>query len=243
MTVTKNDNDNVLPVNLQTVPKLTSTNSKLFIVLVLSIILNIAFGFWLDNAQSRAEKNREIMFVKMYPNGTWDVEYLESGNEADFFPITIDKLLSDYVVNRWGVDPHNVSRDYGHAIVFMNDEVKNNFLGTDKKQFNARKKVTEYTDRGWREKIKIRFMDHFDIAEGTFVNGNSDIYRTNVFITRTITDGTGNQKGKPKSEVVNLHWRLKSVKELKQYTRDELRANPIGIEIIVDEITADISSK
>lgn len=234
--------DDIPPKIDPTQPKLVSINTKLYVVLVLSIVFNLIQGFWINAANTRAENNTELLFVKMYPNGTWDVEYRKSGNEADFFPITIDKLIQDYVEARYGVTPGFMRREYGFSALFMSDQLKGWFVGNGENQFNAPKKAQEFDKTDITEEIKIRFVDHFDVANGVFVHGNSDMYRTNVFIERTLKNRYGQQQGEPIQEVVNLHWRIKSVKELKGLSRDDLRANPIGLEIIKDKKVLDIST-
>lgn len=221
---------------------LSSVNTKFFLALILTIILCIFQTIYINSANERAVANTEVIYIKMYPNGTWDVEFRKSGDEADFFPLTIDKLIHDYVEARFGKRASNVRRDYGFSIIFMSQPLADNFVGTGPNQFNASKKAEEIEKKKWDEEIKIRFTDHFDVSSGVFVSGNSDIYRTNVFITRTIKNAQGVQQGDPIQEVVNLHWRLKSKKELQKFTRDELRANPVGLEIIEEKINLDVST-
>ena len=98
-----------------TVPKLASMNTKLFVALLLAIIAIIIQSFYINAANKRAEMNTELMYVKMYPNGSWDVEYRESGTEADFFPLTIDKLIQDYVEARYSVRPGQMRREFGSS--------------------------------------------------------------------------------------------------------------------------------
>ena len=229
------------PVIDPTVPKLASMNTKLYVALLLALVVIVAQGFWIHAANSRAENNTELMFVKMYPNGSWDVDYRESGVEADFFPLTIDKLIQDYVDARYGVTPGIMRREFGFAALFMSPQLQGWFLGTGKRQFNARQIAADLDESSMTENVDIRFVDHFDISKAVFVRGNSDLYRTNVFIERTIIDSTGHPQGEPIKEVVTLHWRIKSVNELKGLSRADLRANPIGLEIMKDKKVLDVS--
>jgi len=239
--VIKPTDDDIPPVIDQTAPRLVSINTKLYVVLLLSFVFNIIQGFWINSANKRAETNTELMFVKMFPNGTWDVEYRKSGNEVDFFPLTIDKLIHDYVKARYEVLPDSMRRNYGLALLFMSPGLGNKFVGNGDGQFNAPLKAKEFKERGLTELIKIRLVDHYDVSNGNFVRGNSDIYRTNVFIERTTENSEGQRQGDPVFEVIGLHWRVKSIKELEKLTAEELRANPIGVEIIRDDISLDIS--
>ncbi len=239
--IIKPTDDDIPPVVNETTPKLVSINSKLYVLLVLSIIFNLLQGFWINSANTRAETNTELMFVKMYPNGTWDVEYRKSGNEADFFPLTIDKLIQDYVIARYNVIPGIMRREYGFSATFMGPQLKEWFTGAGQGQYNAPEKAEELNSAKISEEVNIRFVDHFDVTTGVFVKGNSDIYRTNVFIERIKKNNLGQQQGEPINEVVTLHWRLKSVKELKGLSRDDLRANPIGLEVIKDTKVLDVS--
>jgi len=225
-----------------TVPKLVSINTKIYVLLILSLVFNLIQGFWINSANQRAETNTELMFVKMYPNGSWDVEYRNTGQELDFFPLTIDKLLQDYVEARFGVHPESIRRDYGFSLVFMSEALAQNFSGSGKGDYNAAKQAEVLAKAGKTEEIRVRFVDHFDVAHGVFVHGNSDIYRTNIFVVRTIKNALGQQEGDPIEQVVNLHWRIKPTSDLKHSTRDELRANPIGLEIIREKINLDRST-
>jgi len=233
--------DKRLEIN-DTVPKLVSMNTKIYVLLILSLVFNLMQGFWINSANQRAETNTELMFVKMYPNGSWDVEYRNTGQEMDFFPLTIDKLLQDYVEARFGVKPESIRRDYGFSLVFMSEALAMHFSGSGNGQYNAAKQAEALAKLGKTEEIKVRFVDHFDVANGVFVHGNSDVYRTNVFIERRIKNALGQQEGDPIKQVVNLHWRIKATADLKQSTRDELRANPIGLEIIREKINLDRST-
>lgn len=233
--------DDIPPVINDSVPKLVSINTKLYLVLVLSIGMNVLQGFWINQANIRAETNTELMYIKMYPNGTWDVEYRKSGTEADFFPLTIDKLIQDYVIARYNVTPGIMRREYGFASMFMAPDLKEWFTGAGQGQFNAPEKAEDLNSATIKEEVKIRFVDHFDVSTGVFVQGNSDMYRTNVFIQRIKKNSLGHQQGEPINEVVTLHWRIKSVKELKNLSRDELRANPIGLEVLKDSKALDVS--
>lgn len=236
--------DEDLPTKVNETPaKLVSINTKLYVILLLSIIFNVVQGYWINAANERAEMNTEMFFLKMYPNGSWDVEYRNTGNEADFFPLTIDKLLMDYVEARYAVVPGMMRREYGFALQFMSPTLASWFVGIGEGQFNAPKVAEELNKSLKTEEIKIRFVDHFDVSNGVFVQGNSDIYRTNVFIERSVKNSLGQIEGKPIKEVINLQWRIKSVKELKKLSRDELRANPIGLEIIKDDKVIDISDR
>lgn len=240
-TLIKEKDDDLPSVINQTTPKLISINTKLYFLLVLSILMNIAQGYWINKANIRAEMNTELMFVKMYPNGTWDVEYRESGNESDFFPLTIDKLIQDYVIARYNVIPGIMRREYGFASTFMSPQLKEWFTGSGQGQYNAPDKAEELNLVRISEEINIRFVDHFDVSTGVFVQGNSDIYRSNIFIERIKKNTLGQQQGEAINEVVTLHWRIKSVNELKGFNRDALRANPIGLEIIKDTKVLDVS--
>lgn len=242
--IEKNDDD-VPSVLNSTVPKLVSINTKLFLLLVILVVVVLLQGYWINLANKRAETNTELMFMKMYPNGTWDVEYRKSGNESDFFPLTIDKLLQDYVEARYAVEPNvkYMRRNYGYALVFMAPQLAENFVGVGKDQFNAPQKAIDIGEGKITEEIKIRFVDHFDVASGVFVKGNSELYRTNVFIERKAFNSMGQLEGDPVNEVVNLHWRIKSIDELRNLTREQLRANPIGLEIIKDKINLDKTAK
>lgn len=228
---------------LATAPRMVAMNSKMFVIVLLLLIAILAQGWWINSANERAEMNTELMYVKLYPNGSWDIEYRNSGEEMDFFPLTVDKLISDYVIARFGVDPHNIRRDYGFSLVFMAQPLAADFVGHGKNQFNAAKAAEEAIKKGDIEEVSIRFVDHFDVSKGTFVQGDSNIYRTNVFIERIKKNSAGQVQGDPIKEVVNLHWRIRSVKELKKFTRDQLRANPIGLEILKDKISPDLSNQ
>lgn len=233
--------DDIPPVLNSAVPQLKSMNTKLYVALLLALMVIIAQGFWMNAANTRAENNTELMFIKMYPNGSWDVEYRESGLESDFFPLTIDKLIMDYVEARFSVNPGSMRREYGFASLFMSEQLRGRFLGTSKGQLNARKIAEEKDTSSITEEVNIRVVDHFDVSEGVFVKGNADVYRTNVFIERISLDQRGMVIGKPVKEVVTLHWRIKSVEELKGLSRDDLRANPIGLQIMQEKIRLDIS--
>lgn len=203
------------------------------------IILVIALSILTLKMVSMAERSastHKVAWVKMYANGTWDVELHENMEPEQFLQQTVDSLLSSWVTRRFSERPETIRHDYGFASLFMSEKARGEFV--DPKGFNAAAvaagvrecKGCDYID------YEVGPIDHFDQDSTTFSGKVSHVYRSNIFVDKKIKSSTGALK-KTDKRVVRVQWRLMTPEEVQNVSRkpggiDWLRKNPIGLEIV-----------
>jgi hypothetical protein len=192
------------------------------------------------NASKRADANIKVAWVKMYPNGTWDVEFHDETRQVEFFKTTIDFLIRNYIERRFREVPYAIDTDYGFALKFMAPPLSSEFMAKD--GFNAADraaKVASCIDCPFKE-IEVRNIDHYDSDRTKFGKHDAALYRSNVFITETTKNHDGTVKERVK-KIVSLHWRLKSKEEI-QAEKQKLKDNPVGLEILKNDVIIDPSN-
>ena len=208
-----------------------------------SLVLTALTAFALTFAWStskRADENIKVAWVKMYPNGTWDVEFHDETRQVEFFKTTIDFLIRNYIERRFREVPYAVDTDYGFALKFMAPALLAEFMAKD--GYNAADraaKLASCSDCPLKE-VEVRNIDHYDSDKTRFGKHDGALYRSNVFITEISKNPDGTAKDRVK-KIVSLHWRLKSKEEI-QREKQKLKDNPIGLEILKNDVIIDPST-
>ena len=212
--------------------------------IVLSLVL-LCCVFIIHIQFSRIDKRTELLVVKMYPNGTWQSVKKDFESPTEFFPATIDHLLTRYVETRYGQIPETIKTDYGEATVFMSPEIENIFKSDEPGGFNAPQRAADIIEKPESaDRINVKMTippDHYEDLTGHFIDGERHVIRTNMyFILETLhPDGNKNIK----SKILRLQWTLLPKKELKNKARDWIILNPLGLQIIKEELIDDPSFK
>ena len=198
--------------------------------LVISVIIAISFAW---NYANLANNNKEIIYVKLYPDGSWEnVEY-NSQDKQLYFKTTVDSILAKYVENRYGLNPITVTRDFGEASLIMDSKLQHEFLSQD--GFNAAQKANDVKNEPLHNiDIDWEFNDHYDQIEG-FSNGlNTDVVRTNIYFTRT--EKTKNGDKEPEKLMLRIQWLLMPKSTLEKQNKEFIKVNPIGLKIISEKL-------
>jgi hypothetical protein len=202
-------------------------------------LTNLAAITFAVKEAKRADNNIKVAWVKLQPNGAWDVEFYDKDRGPDFFQTTIDYILRQWVERRFSSLSRSIDSDYGYAYTFMSPKLQVAFL--DKSGFDAVGKATKVIDCIDCEelKVKVRNIDHYDSEATKFGNLEGTLYRTNVFATKVkiIKDG---REGASQKVIIPVQWRIKSVDEI-QADKSILKDNPIGLEIVSYDILKDVS--
>lgn len=220
---------------------LANDRNRWFYVSIGLLFLCVLLTFQVMKAHKRFAENVQVAWVKMYPNGTWDVDFYDESRGVDFFQTSIDNILDQWVERRYSKVRHSIESDYGFALQFMAPKLSRWFV--DENQFNAAGVVAELTESAGKETvIDVGPIDHFDSDITSFGKVEGTLYRTNVFVTEKEVNPDGSTSGEPRKKIVTLHWRIKSKGEIAA-NKKMLRINPVGIEILKSEIFDDPSSK
>lgn len=219
----------------------TERNRWFAIALVMALISLISVIFAIREASEGQEVR--VVWVKMYPDGTWNTEFYDKNRGKEFFESTIDYLIRQWVIRRYSEIPVSIKNDYGFAYQFMAPNIQKEFL--DKEGFDAAKKASKIsTADSHLKKITVRNISHYDSDKTKFGKYFGTLYRSNIFITQILFNPDGTKTGEEKF-IVPLQWRIKSKEELmaddmyKKNSVGYLKTNPIGLEIIDYSIMKD----
>ena len=223
-----------LPRKLDREARLSVVNTRMFLIAILMGIGLLYSIYAQDKASTRSDNNIKVAFVKMYPNGTWDIDFHDETRGVEFFKPTIDHFISNWVVRRYSEIPESIDADYGYIYAFMSPELQNRFLHPE--GFNALEKAAEVVACTQCLRVKVPAesitIDHFD-EDRTLFSGKHEgtLHRSNVFATIEKIGANGIPNGEPQEVIISLQWRIKSVEEI-QANEELLKQNPIGLEIL-----------
>ncbi len=179
--------------------------------------------------------HREVIWVKMYDNGTWDIEPHDNHASIDILEATVNSVLKQWVTRRFSQVPTTVLADYTYANYFLSPALTRDFTGA--KGFHAAQTAAEV--QACLEcpvlTYAVRTLDHYDQEVGTFASGDGTFYRTHLFVTATRTAADG-QVMKEEARIIRVQWRLMTPVEIHAVVSGKngqawLDQNPIGLEI------------
>lgn len=215
-------------------------NKWFIIALVLAMIIAIEFMYCMRLSQ-QAIKNTEVLYIKMYDDGRSQVSFSAPDDIQQFYVKNIDKNLTDYVSYRWDERSSTIREDYGRALLFMGTELKG-FFQAPNGYFAADKaaKISSTLD-GDTKTYHVDLVDHYDKKAMYLAGGKkkTELYRTNIYLTRSVTGPHGEVRAKPEKFILQVDWRLATKDELKEKNKDFFNVNPLGI--VIEEESLNIS--
>ena len=225
----------------KTVALRVDRNRWFFVVLALFGILVFALKD-AHQANDRFANNVRVAWVKLAPNGTSQVEYEDEQKAASFFTTTVDAKLIEYVERRYSKKSTSIVDDLNFAYALMSDQMGMYFIKEEKAQEAAAKfvKCTQCN----QVKVEVRTLQPLEKIDASYLakgGENNNIYSTLAFATETERNSNGEVVGTPKNIIVTLRYRFKNKREILA-TREQLRLNPIGMEIIDESKKIDTAS-
>lgn len=216
----------------------TTDRNRWFFAFCVMALLVVVLVFRLSSLSVDLATNYKVAWVKMYPDGTWDVDLTGTSDSMSYLEAQVDSVLSQWVHRRFSEKPETIRSDYGYANVFLSPRLKAHF--TDAGGFNAAQRAADIrSNRGSGTVLyDVGAIDHFDRDVNAQFRGIEGIaYRTNVFFTRREYAASGAEQRKPDKGFVRIEWRLMTQEEIGRIVRQDggiewLRENPIGLEII-----------
>jgi hypothetical protein len=206
---------------------LADRNRWFFVSLVLALGILLTGNGW-RIAEQRFADNVRVEWVKLDPSGGYTVEFSDSQQPQEYFQATIDAKLFEFVERRYSKRGETISDDYGFAYIMMSPQLQNEFLN----EYGAAKVASEHEGCGQCDEIdnKARVVDHIDeITKGPSMDKKTS-YHSILYATETNRNKNGTLVS-TKNVIVNLLWRLKTKAEISA-DKDNLRYNPVGIEIL-----------
>ncbi|MGF1894063.1 conjugal transfer protein [Vibrio campbellii] len=239
--VEDNEEDHPSP-HVPIIAQLRAERNRWFLMTLASVILIALLILFCWYAFAKAELNQEIVYVKLEPNGAWSVIDYKPEDSQLYFKTTIDALLERYAIARYKSDPATIETDWGEASVFMSPEMRDYFLTPAPQGFDALKKIEQIRKSKTKAVIDVRDVEHYDQVDYLSDSGQtSKVIRSNLYFTRTLT--VNGQKRPPEPLVLSIQWRLVSKKMLTQLPKTHLRINPIGVEILTEQLKKERSSE
>jgi hypothetical protein len=196
--------------------------------LSLAVTVSVMFAW---HSYTTATNNFQILYVKLQPNGMWNVEPYNANDPQLFFKTTVDALLANYVRDRYGIEPATIANDWGRAQTLMDDDLAADFIA--KKGFNAIEKAAAIA-KAPNQKVAItwRFNDHYD----SYINPQANqVMRTNIYFTET--PRVNGIKGTPVKKTLLVKWYLKSKEDLKHQSNSYIIVNPLNLKILSETLT------
>jgi len=206
-------------------------------LLVIALIVSI---FIVKGANDRAG-TRDVVWVKMYPNGGWDVDTTDAFGQRDYFQTTVDGILAEFAQLRYSVIPETVRSDYGKTLLFLSNELATEFTAVG--GYDAANKAAQFSASPStpRVDIKVGPVDHYDRITGQLRSGKTTpVYRTNIPLKRTTRSAEGLPRGEPENLTLSVRWTVLSEDEIEKKDMQYLRANPIGLTILEYKLFEDI---
>lgn len=218
-------------------------NNKLWIFAICLLLVDVYQGWNNKRAFEAAMHTKEVVWIKMGADGTSTVEDFLPGDKPTFYKASVDSALERYLVARYGVQPETIKKDYGIAGVFMSNPMYNVFLSSQQGGFNAVQKAADVeanTNSVQRVEIKWGFPNHYDAVPAVFGKEKGEMYRSNIYFTQTTKSPSGLvMKDGVKQMIWRGQWHFLTKKELSKKSKEWLRANPVGIEIIEADVIED----
>ena len=229
---------------------LIAINNRAFAIIAILVITVMFQGYYAHNASLRAEANTELLYVKMYSDGTWEIEKSLPDKPSEYLESTINKLLKDFTLLRYSKNPTTISSDYGKAMTFMSPEAANHFI--KESGFNAIKVAANAKNNQTFVRLKFsnKSIKHYEKEDINFGKYTDNVYRSHIRFSRMTRKRDGSYS-KPKYEILDIRWRLLPKDEWKARLngketkdRDEtISANPIGLQIIDYKLYDDTQSQ
>jgi hypothetical protein len=213
------------------------TDRNWMAVIILGMLLLMVFltSGW-HKADRRFAENVQVAYVKMTPDGQTTIDFHDSEKPVDFFRSTVEAKLSEYVERRFSRRRETISNDYGFASLFMSKTLGTDFITN----YNAPKIAAEHLkcDQCEQVDVAVRNVQDLDkdIAPGSRVKHQ---YTTLLFAIARGTNRDG-QITTCKNQIITLIWTFRPMEQIVN-RREELKYNPLGMEIIRDSIRDDPS--
>lgn len=221
-------------------------NKWMAFAFILLLLLVFAFVSYVQ-ASARARNNTQVIYLKMYKDGHWDVDMAESNREVEFMPSVVDSILKTWIQRRFQEQAGSVRNDYGYANLLMSPQLAGAFM--DPAQGNAIKKAAKIVDCAQcsPKQVFIRTLSHYDSENVNFGKIPGVVYRTNAFIAINTVNKDSGVIDHSDRKIVAIEWRLMTKAEILANVRakdgqDWLQADPIGLQITKYELLGDPSA-
>lgn len=211
-----------------------ANENKWFYMAVASTLTSAFLAYGWHAADKRFAENVRVEWVKLSPNGTYVVEYSKREKPIEYFDRTVESKLSEFTEKRYSKRKDTITTDYGFASLMMSPELRTDFM----ENYNAPKiaaDLIECKECGQVENIirDVQLIDK-DLVPGT---KDKEQYNTLIFSTLKTREKGGRVTGCA-NKIITLIWTFRPKEDILN-RRDDLRYNPLGMEVIRSTIRDD----
>lgn len=224
----------IVNTQLKTIEALIKTERNRLFILTLSLVLVVflALAFcW--HAYNTSTHNKELMYIKLYPNGSWENVTYHAQDTQLYFKTTVDSLLATYVTERYQIDPVTIGQNYGEALLFMSPALAQTFISPQ--GFNASQKAANTeTIPNKTTTVTWQWNDHYDGYNGQLNGQTVQVERTNIYFTKQMTQA--GVVSLPQPMMLTVSWTLLPKTTLAKKSSTFLKVNPIGLQILSQKL-------
>ena len=225
---------------------LMADRNKWFLVSVMLIVVSIILAFTTFYFAQKAGKNVELVYLKLYRDGTWQVTPERPGDERPLSPVLLSNMFAEYLKDRYGQMPETMTQNYAEAMQFMSPSMQADFTRPEAEGgYGAVEKAEAVLASGGkanRVDIEFKFANNYDVISSNVNGVAGQIYRSNLHFTRIERGFDGFEMPNGRQELIlKAEWTLVPESELKNRNLSELIINPLGIQFIKTDLIKDPS--
>ncbi len=221
-----------------TVAAITSSRNIMAILLVLSLLSNAVSGLGWQRAEQRYAENVRVEWVKLSPDGTYSVEFSDDSKPVQFFQSTVDSKLIEWVEKSNSRMRATISTDFGFASIFMSEPMKNDFMnnldGIGAPKVAAKLIGCAECDETEYKVRNIQSIDQDEIPgrKNDAIPGRKtdSLYTTLAFVVERKITKDGEVTG-CNNKIMTLLWKFRTKADTVARGSEQLRYNPLGMEI------------
>ena len=218
----------------RTVAYLRTDRNKWFYIAILLVVQSIYANIGWKEAERRYAEDVRLVYVKLSPNGTSQVEFQDKEKPDEFFINTVESKLIEYTERRFSKRKETITPDYGFATLFQEPELQTDFL-INKKAADVAAKLVECKDCP-SVTAKVREIQNVD-KDPMPSSRTRQQYSTLVFTVFVNKDRNGVIES-CQNKIITYLWTFRPKKQVIK-RNDELKYNPLGQGIIRETVSDD----
>lgn len=224
---------------------LKAQGTGLLLLCFMLVLCCAGFGYYaISSANARADEVK-VAFVKLHPNGSYNVSFYDSEQPFSLFQNTVDQLLRKAIIARYKRDPVTINSDYNYFALFLSDFGLQQFLN----EHRATSVVRDYLACTDCEIVHPQFRGIHHIDRNN-INLNDItagvIVRSNAFLDMEIRNRNTGALSRVEKKIIPIVWTLDMQKinptnDIEDLSMVILNENPIGLTIMEYSIEDDLS--
>lgn len=178
-------------------------------------------------ADKRFAENVQVAYVKLSADGTSFIEYADSDKPVNFYASTVESKLSEFVEKCYSRRRETILTDFGFCNLLMSPDLSAQFRET----FQAQKVAADLKACTDCDQVTTRIREITGIDRDKITTRKESYQYTNlVFVTDQYVNKAG-RVYKCENKIITVLWQFRPMAEVVN-RRDELRYNPLGMEVI-----------